>query len=132
MNYPEVLLHIDGKWRASNSSHELPVVNPATEEIIGNVAHADQTDLDEAVASSSRAFKTWRSLSAYERSSIMRRAAGLIRERVDFISTLMTMEQGKVLAESKRKRSRQQTSSIGLRRNRGALSVASYPLAHPT
>lgn len=65
------------------------------------VAHADQGDLDEAVASSTRAFRTWRSSSAYERSSIMRKAAGLIRERADFISTLMTMEQGKVLAESR-------------------------------
>src|SRR5262249_7931244 len=79
----------------------IPVLNPATEEAIGTVAHADKADLDEALAAAEKGFKLWRNVAAYERSKVMRKAAQLMRERADSIATLMTMEQGKVLAEAK-------------------------------
>lgn len=101
MTYPNVELFIDGKWRPAASGKTIPVLNPATEEPIGTVAHAAKADLDEALASAEKGFKVWRNISSYERSKVMRKAADLIRERADKIATLMTMEQGKVLAESK-------------------------------
>jgi succinate-semialdehyde dehydrogenase / glutarate-semialdehyde dehydrogenase len=101
MTYPNVELFIDGKWRPAASGKTIPVINPATEEAIGTVAHAAKSDLDEALASADKGFKIWRNISSYERSKVMRKAADLIRERADKIATLMTMEQGKVLAESK-------------------------------
>ena len=101
MTYPNVELFIDGKWRPAASGKTIPVINPATEEPIGTVAHAAKTDLDEALASAEKGFKVWRNISSYERSKVMRKAADLIRERADKIATLMTMEQGKVLAESR-------------------------------
>jgi succinate-semialdehyde dehydrogenase / glutarate-semialdehyde dehydrogenase len=101
MTYPNVELFIDGKWRPAASGKTIPVINPATEESIGIVAHAAKADLDEALASAEKGFKVWRNISSYERSKVMRKAADLIRERADKIATLMTMEQGKVLAESK-------------------------------
>jgi succinate-semialdehyde dehydrogenase / glutarate-semialdehyde dehydrogenase len=101
MTYPNVELFIDGKWRPAASGKTIPVLNPATEERIGTVAHAAKSDLDEALASAEKGFKVWRNISSYERSKVMRKAADLIRERADKIATLMTMEQGKVLAESK-------------------------------
>jgi succinate-semialdehyde dehydrogenase/glutarate-semialdehyde dehydrogenase len=101
MTYPNVELFIDGKWRPAASGKTIPVINPATEEPIGTVAHAAKADLDEALASAEKGFKVWRNISSYERSKVMRKAADLIRERADKIATLMTMEQGKVLAESK-------------------------------
>src|SRR6185437_10201094 len=48
-----------------------------------------------------KGFKAWRAVSPYERSKVMRKAAELMRERADKIATIMTMEQGKVLAEAK-------------------------------
>ena len=101
MTYPDVLLHIDGKWRASNSGKTLTVINPATEDTIGTVAHADTADLDEALAAAAKGFKVWSVMSPYDRARIMHKAAALLRERADMIATLMTMEQGKTLVESK-------------------------------
>jgi len=101
LSYPNTLLLIDGQWRPGKSGRTIPVLNPATEETIGTVAHADQSDLDEALAAADKGFKVWRATSAYDRSKIMRKAAGLMRERADAIATLMTMEQGKVFAEAR-------------------------------
>src|ERR1700744_5040631 len=101
MDYPNVHLLIDEKWRPAASGKTIPVLNPATEETVGTVAHAGKADLDEALAAAEKGFKAWRNVSPYERSKVMRKAADLIRERADAIATLMTMEQGKILAEAK-------------------------------
>jgi succinate-semialdehyde dehydrogenase / glutarate-semialdehyde dehydrogenase len=101
MNYPNVQLFIDGKWRPAASGRTIPVLNPATEENVGTVAHADRSDLDEAVAAAEKGFKAWRAISSYERSKVMRKAADLMRERAEMIATLMTMEQGKIFAEAR-------------------------------
>ncbi|WP_426957912.1 NAD-dependent succinate-semialdehyde dehydrogenase [Muricoccus radiodurans] len=100
-NYPNVQLHIDGEWRDSRSGRKLEVLNPASEEIIGTVAHAEKVDLDEALAAAERGFATWRKVAAFERSKIMRKAADLLRSRADAIAPLMTQEQGKPLPEAK-------------------------------
>lgn len=100
MTYPDVQLHIDGKWRPAGSGRTIPVINPATEEKIGTVAHADRSDLDEALAAAERGFKAWRAVSPFERSKVMRKAAALMRERAEAIAPLLTLEQGKTLAEA--------------------------------
>jgi succinate-semialdehyde dehydrogenase/glutarate-semialdehyde dehydrogenase len=99
--YQDVLLHIDGKWRPAGSGKSLDVINPATEERIATLAHAGIADLDEALAAAAKGFAAWRAVSPYERSKIMRKAAGLVRERIETIATLMTQEQGKPLAEAR-------------------------------
>ena len=58
-------------------------------------------DLDKALAAADRAFKTWRKVSAFERYKIMRKAAEILRSRADSIAELMTIEQGKPLAQAK-------------------------------
>jgi len=99
--YPNTQLFIDGAWCAAASGRTLPVMNPATGTQIGTLAHAEQADLDRALEAARKGFAVWRKISAYERSKIMRKAANLMRERVDMIAPLMTMEQGKTLAEAK-------------------------------
>ncbi len=99
--YQDVLLHIGGHWRAAQGGKTIDVINPATEEAIGKLAHASRADLDEALDWAAKGFAVWRKLSAHERGKIMRKAADLLRERLDKIATLMTMEQGKPLAEAK-------------------------------
>ncbi len=99
-NYPDTQLFIDGVWRAGTGGLTIPVVNPATEATIGTVARATREDLDAALAAAEKGFEVWRATSAYERSKIMRRAAALLRERKAAIARLMTMEQGKPLAQS--------------------------------
>ncbi|MBV8157145.1 MAG: NAD-dependent succinate-semialdehyde dehydrogenase [Dyella sp.] len=98
--YPDVQLLIDGVWRPATGKATITVVNPATGEPIGSVAHASRGDLDEALAAAARGFAQWRRVSAYDRAKLMRKAAGLLRERADGIARLMTTEQGKPLPES--------------------------------
>ncbi len=99
--YPDVLLHIDGEWRSALGGETIPVLDPASEEQIGTLAHARRADLDLAVAAAQKGFEIWRKVSAFERYKRMQKAANLIRERADTIAALMTKEQGKPLAESK-------------------------------
>jgi succinate-semialdehyde dehydrogenase/glutarate-semialdehyde dehydrogenase len=101
VTYRNVELHIDGKWRPSASGQTIPVLNPATEETVGTVAHAGKADLDEALAAAEKGFKAWRAIAPFERAKVMHKAATILRERADAIAVLMTMEQGKTLIESK-------------------------------
>jgi succinate-semialdehyde dehydrogenase/glutarate-semialdehyde dehydrogenase len=99
--YSNTQLFINGKWRPSQSGRTIAVLNPATEETIGTVAHADRADLDEALEAAAKGFKVWRAVAPFERCRIMRKAAAIMRERNDEIALLLTMEQGKTLAEAK-------------------------------
>jgi len=101
IGYPDVLLHINGTWRPALDGRTAPIVNPATEETLGTFAHADIADLDLALQAAEKGFKTWRNVSAFERSKIMRRAAAILRERSETVARYMTLEQGKPLAEAR-------------------------------
>jgi succinate-semialdehyde dehydrogenase/glutarate-semialdehyde dehydrogenase len=99
--YSDVLLFIDGQWTKAAGGRSIPVVNPATGEPIGTVAHADKSDLDRALEAADKGFRAWRKVSAFERSKLMRKAADKLRERADAIAPLLTLEQGKPLGDSK-------------------------------
>jgi len=99
--YPNTQLFLNGEWREAMSKESLEIINPATEEVIGKVSHARKEDLDIALNAADTAFRDWKNVSAYERSKILRKAADIIRSRAVKIATLMTLEQGKPLAEAK-------------------------------
>ena len=101
MSYPNTQLLIDGQWQDAADGRTLPVFNPATGAEIGRVAHAGVADLDRALAAAQKGFEAWRDVPAIERGRIMRRAAGLMRERADGIAAVLTQENGKPLAEAK-------------------------------
>ncbi|KQZ49958.1 NAD-dependent succinate-semialdehyde dehydrogenase [Rhizobium sp. Root149] len=100
-SYPDVKLFIAGEWRDAVGGKTIPVEDPATQEIIGKIAHAEKADLDLALDAADKGFKVWRETSAFERSKIMRKAADIVRQRIDYIAWLMTREQGKPIAQSK-------------------------------
>ncbi len=100
-NYPSTKLLIDGEWRDGVEGKSIDVVDPATGDKIGEVAHATRKDLEAAVAAVEKGFKIWSQTPAFERYKIMRKAANLMRERADTIASIMTREQGKPLAEAK-------------------------------
>jgi succinate-semialdehyde dehydrogenase / glutarate-semialdehyde dehydrogenase len=99
--YPDTLLLIDGDWTKATGGRTIPVPNPATGDTIGSVAHANRADLDHALEAAEKGFHVWRKISAHDRAKLMRKAAGLLRDRADAIARVMTMEQGKPLAEAK-------------------------------
>ena len=99
--YSDVSLFIDGSWGPAAAGRTIDVVNPATGDKIGTVPHAATSDLDRALEAADKGFRTWRKVSAFDRSKVMRKAADILRERADHIAQLLTMEQGKPLAEAK-------------------------------
>ena len=100
-DYPDIQLHIDGQWRAGASACSLPVRNPATGAVMGNLSCADLEDIAQAADAAERGFEVWRRISAFERYKTMRKAAQLLRERADNVARLMTLEQGKPLTEAR-------------------------------
>ncbi len=100
-NYPDTHLFLNGEWREAVAKESLEIINPATEEVIGKVSHARKEDLDIALNAAEKAFESWKNVSAYERSKILRKAADIVRSKADHIATLMTMEQGKPVIEAK-------------------------------
>ncbi len=99
--YPNTELHIAGTWRAADAGETIDVINPATGQPIGNVAHARISDLDAALEAAEKAFRGWKEVPAMQRYQVMRKAANLMRERADEIAAIMTMEQGKPVGEAK-------------------------------
>lgn len=100
-HYSTLALFINGRFVSADARTTEPVFNPATARPIADLPHATDADLDEAVAAAARAFPAWAATTAVERSAILRRAADLIRERIEAIAVVMTLEQGKPLAESR-------------------------------
>lgn len=100
-SYPNTQLLIANEWVDAVSGKTLDVINPATGQPIGKVAHAGKEDLDRALAAAQKGFEAWRFTPAHERAALMRKAAGLVRERADEIAPLLTQEQGKPLAEAR-------------------------------
>src|SRR5262245_59653634 len=90
--------YIDGRWVGEP---KLPVTNPANGEVIAKVPLMGAEDTRAAVAAAERAFPAWSKLLAKERSRILRRWYDLQMEHADELALLMTLEQGKPLAEAK-------------------------------
>ncbi|RWK87198.1 MAG: NAD-dependent succinate-semialdehyde dehydrogenase [Mesorhizobium sp.] len=99
--YPKLAMLIDGEWIEETNAGSEVVLNPATEQPLGRLPHAGTAELDRALAAANRAFEGWKRTSPYERGQILRRAADLMRERLEHIATVLTLEEGKTLAEAK-------------------------------
>ncbi|MDM0045106.1 NAD-dependent succinate-semialdehyde dehydrogenase [Variovorax dokdonensis] len=100
-SYPDTRLLINNEWCDAQGGKTLDVVNPATGKVIGKVAHASIADLDRALAAAQDGFQKWRKTPANERAAVMRKAAGLLRDRADAIGRILTMEQGKPFPEAR-------------------------------
>ena len=90
--------YIDGEWTGKPVSK---VWNPATGDVIAKVPDLGTDETRRAIEAANAALKPWRSLLAKERSACLRRWFNLIVENADDLALLMTMEQGKPLAEAK-------------------------------
>ena len=97
----DLALFIDGTWRSGEGRDTHAVVNPATGATIAQLPLATAADLDEALVAADRGFKLWRATDVNARAAILHKAADLIRERAEAIAVLLTLEQGKPLAEAK-------------------------------
>jgi len=97
--YPDLHLYINGEWR--KTANDLPVLNPATEEEIGRLPHAEMSDLDDALEAAEKGFRIWSRVAPVERANVLFKAAALMRERQEEIATAITAEHGKPLAQAR-------------------------------
>lgn len=96
-------LLIDGQW--VDGSKRFDTINPATEEVLTEVAEASAADVDRAVEAASRAFEDrngpWRKLSASERGRLIWKLADLVEENIEELAALETLDNGKPIFESR-------------------------------
>jgi succinate-semialdehyde dehydrogenase/glutarate-semialdehyde dehydrogenase len=93
--------YIDGEWCGASDGATVEVHNPATGEKIGTVPHMGAGETRRAIDAASAAWPAWRKKSAKERAAILRKWSDLMLENLEDLALLMTVEQGKPLAESK-------------------------------
>ncbi|HWH04516.1 MAG TPA: aldehyde dehydrogenase family protein, partial [Gemmatimonadales bacterium] len=96
-------LFINNEWRPALSGKRFPVENPATEEIIAEVAQGDAADADNAVKAARACFESdaWRGMSARKRGRLLFKTADLLEARLEEFARLETAHNGKTLFESK-------------------------------
>ena len=92
---------IDGQWRDAPNGDVIAVTNPANGEQLGSVPKMGADETRQAIEAANRALPAWRALTAKERANILRRWFDLMLENQDDLARLMTLEQGKPLAEAK-------------------------------
>lgn len=90
-------MYIDGAWTQASGGTTFEVLNPATGESLGTVPDGGSEDARRAIEAAARALPEWSGRTAYERSTILRRAWELMLARRDDLARLMTSEQGKPL-----------------------------------
>ncbi len=99
--YPELKLYIDGEWIGVGKRRTHAVINPATGAVLGELPLADAADLDRALEAADRGYRVWKRATADERGRVLKGAANLIRERVEHIARVGTLEEGKTVAETR-------------------------------
>ena len=95
------LCYVDGEWKAADSKATIDVTNPATDEVLGTVPKFLGAETKAAIAAAKRAQPEWAAKTAGERGAILRRWNDLMLAHADDLALIMTLEQGKPLAESK-------------------------------
>jgi succinate-semialdehyde dehydrogenase/glutarate-semialdehyde dehydrogenase len=94
-------LYINGKWVDAANGKRLDVINPATEEVVGQVAYGGREDCRRAIEAAATALPLWMKLTAYDRARVLKRTGELMRERADSLARTLTTEQGKPLPEAR-------------------------------
>ncbi|NUU22367.1 MAG: aldehyde dehydrogenase family protein [Streptomycetaceae bacterium] len=94
-------LFIDGRFAEAADGATLKTVNPATEEVLSEVAVGGEADVDRAVKAARKAFRTWSALPGAERAKYLFRIARLVQEHARELSVLETLDNGKPIRESR-------------------------------
>ncbi|YBV94751.1 NADP-dependent succinate-semialdehyde dehydrogenase (plasmid) [Phyllobacteriaceae bacterium JZ32] len=92
---------VGGRWMEADAASSLAVTNPATGEVIGHVPKLGAAETTMAIDAAAHAQKAWAARTAKERAGILRRWFELMMENQDDLGRILTLEQGKPLAEAK-------------------------------
>jgi aldehyde dehydrogenase (NAD+) len=94
---------IGGQWVPAHNGNTFETINPATEEVIAQVAEGDQKDVDAAVRAGTEALENgpWSKMDARDRGRLMMRLADLIEEEIDELAALETLDNGKPVKDAR-------------------------------
>src|SRR5450432_3914443 len=98
---PDLHNYVDGGWRPSSTNEYLDVSNPATSELVARTPLSTKSDVDAAVQCAAEAFPAWRRTPPGERVQHLFKLKNLLEEHIGEIARLITLENGKTLAEAK-------------------------------
>jgi len=93
--------HVNGQWVDATDGEVVPVTNPANGKSIGSVPRMTAADVEAAIAAADKALPAWRATSARDRSRLLRRWFDLCMANQEDLATILTLEQGKPLKESR-------------------------------
>lgn len=93
--------YLDGQWRDAEDGSTTAILNPASGALLGQVPNLGATEARQAIAAANAAWPAWRARTAKERSSILKRWHALMLEHADALAEILTLEQGKPLAEAR-------------------------------
>lgn len=100
MPYPKIEMLINGQWVSGEAGSE-EIIDPATEEVLGETPHASAAQMDAALASADQGFKVWKAMTPLARQAIMAKAADDLAANIDELAVNLTREMGKPVGESK-------------------------------
>lgn len=92
---------INGQWVQTKTEKVFEVFNPSTGDVVANVADLGVKETQLAIDAAQAAFEKWREVPAKQRSSLLRRWFDLVMENQEDLALIMTLEQGKVISESR-------------------------------
>lgn len=93
--------YIDGAWRSAAEDNRLAVDNPSTGDVVGHVPNCGGAETETAIMAAERALRAWRKRTAGERATLLERWHELLIANTDDLALIMTLEQGKPLAEAR-------------------------------
>ncbi len=94
-------LYIGGQWSWGSGRQKKPILDPATESVIGYIPDANVEDIDGALNAAAAGFQAWRKVQPWDRSEKLRKVSELLRQRIDELAVVMSTESGKPLGESR-------------------------------
>src|SRR5262249_9747218 len=103
VQFRQTKMLVDGRWIDSVSGKTFPTLNPATGEVITQVAEGDKADVNLAVKAARRAFEEgpWRRMNGRERGRLLYKLADLIEKNFDELAALETLDNGKPINDSR-------------------------------
>lgn len=94
-------IYVNGRWTEASGKEKFETRNPATGEVLATFPRANASDVDRAVSAASRAFSVWKEIPAPMRGELLLKAALELERKKEDLSRLVSMENGKVIAEAR-------------------------------
>lgn len=98
--YHQPSMFVGGRWREADDGGRLEVLNPATEDVLGETPDATAADVEEAIESAASGLKTWSRVPGWERAKVLRAVARRMEARRDELAMALTLEVGRPFQQS--------------------------------